>query len=128
MHITVIFYIRELSGKRYKTLPPVASHSSGKLPSTQSTNELPGSPSTSKSSDNLPSRESLRDQNINHLNLFSPGKTTVLRVTFGRKGDIYVQPSTGAGSRSPTMSECKDIIHYLEDTNKKQGQEVRQGI
>ena len=22
------------------------------------------------------------------------------------------------------MSECKDIIHYLEDTNKRQGQEV----
>jgi hypothetical protein len=79
---------------------------------------------TSKSSDNLSSRESLRDQNINHVNLFSPGKTTVLQVTFGKKGEVYVKPSTGAGSRSPTMAECKDIIHYLEDTNKKQGQEV----
>jgi hypothetical protein len=79
----------------------------------------------SKSSGELSSRESLRDQNINHLNLFSPGKTTVLQVTFGKNGEVYVQPSAGAGSRSPTMSECKDIIHYLEDTNKKQGQEVR---
>ncbi len=79
---------------------------------------------TSKSSDNLSSRESLRDQNINHVNLFSPGKTTVLQVTFGKKGEVYVKPSTAAGSRSPTMAECKDIIHYLEDTNKKQGQEV----
>jgi hypothetical protein len=56
--------------------------------------------------------------------LFSPGKTTVLQVTFGKKGEVYVKPSTAAGSRSPTMAECKDIIHYLEDTNKKQGQEV----
>lgn len=116
--------VRELSGKRYKTLPPVSSHTNAKLNSSEKTRQDLNSASASKSGSDLASRESLGDQNINHLNLFSPGKTTVLQVTFGKKGEIYVQPSTGAQSRSPTMSECKDIIHYLEDTNKRQGQEV----
>lgn len=115
---------RELSSKRYRTLPPVSSHSNAKIHNSQNMNDTPDARFASKSADNLSSRESLRDQNINHVNLFSPGKTTVLQVRFGKKGEIYVQPPTGAGSRSPTMSECKDIIHYLEDTNKKQGQEL----
>ena len=118
-------YPRELSSKRYRTLPPVSSQTNAKLQNSQSTNSVQDDNVALKSAENLSSRESLRDQNIDHLNLFSPGKTTVLQVTFGKKGEIYVKPSTGAGSRSPTISECKDIIHYLEDTNKKQGQEVR---
>ena len=73
---------------------------------------------------NLSHRESVSDTNIDHFNMFSPGKTTVLQVTFGKKGELYVTPSSGAASRSPTMSECKDIIYYLEDMNKRQGQEV----
>ncbi|XP_028396475.1 uncharacterized protein LOC114520418 [Dendronephthya gigantea] len=114
---------RELSGKRYKTLPPVSSLTNAKLKGSESTQQDVKAASTSNSGPNLASRESI-DQNINHLNLFSPGKTTVLQVTFGKKGEIYVQPPTGTQSRSPTMSECKDIIHYLEDTNKRQGQEL----
>ena len=118
---------RELSGKKYRTLPPV---SSGKLQSTQSLNEIVDSAtnySSSKSAEQLSSPETVdrkTDQAINHLKLFSPGKTTVLQVTLGKKGEIFVQPSTDTGARSPTMAECKDIIHHLEDTNKKQGQEV----
>lgn len=118
---------RELSGKKYRTLPPV---SSGKLQSTQSLNEIVDSAtnySSSKSAEQLSSPETVdrkTDQAINHLKLFSPGKTTVLQVTLGKKGEIFVQPSTDTGARSPTMAECKDIIHHLEDTNKKQGQEL----
>ena len=104
-------------------MPPV---SSGKQQSIQSVAETADTNSGCKNTGNLTSPEILgqKDQATDHLKLFSPGKTTVLQVTLGKKGEIFVQPSPGAGPRSPTISECKDIIHHLEDTNRKQGQEV----
>lgn len=115
---------REPSGKRYKTLPPVSSGRLQSVPSSTAT--LDSNSGSRNTTEHLPNHEIVekKDQTINHLNLFSPGKTTVLQVTLGKKGEIFVHTSTGTGSRSPTMSECKDIIHHLEDTNKRQGQEL----
>lgn len=114
---------RELSGKKYRTLPPV---SSGKQQSAPSIKETVDTSSTN--TEHLSNPETIidnkTDQAFGPINLFSPGKTTVLQVTLGKRGEIFVQPSTDTGPRSPTMSECKDIIHHLEDTNKKQGQEL----
>lgn len=104
-------------------MPPVSSGKQQSAPASLK-ETVDTSPTNTEHLSNPETIDNKTDQAIGHINLFSPGKTTVLQVTLGKRGEIFVQPSTDTGPRSPTMSECKDIIHHLEDTNKKQGQEV----